>query len=150
MSIIKSAKYVGIQPVDSPVPDRKGETITIVFTHTFTKDVTSADILELAPIFAYGKIVDFQFETANIGAINLQIGLMTGEAGSNDAGRSCGSQLINGVAANAATGKSATLAAIAALQDAIGDTDTSIGLVPAATITAASNKTITVKLVIAA
>lgn len=150
MSVIKSANYIGMQPIDSPVPHRKGETITAIFTHTFTKDVAATDILELFPVFAHGKIVDFEFETANVGAINLTIGLMSGAAGSNAAGRTSGNQLINGVAANAASGKSATLAALAALQSGVGDTDVSIGLVPASTITAAANKTITIKVTIAA
>lgn len=150
MPIVKSKKYVGMQVVDSPIPHRKGETITEIFTHTFTQAVGTGDILELFPVFAGGKIVDFEFETANIGAINLNIGLMTGQAGSNDGGRVCGAELISAVAANAATGKAATLAALAALQAGVGQADRSIGLVPASNITAAANKTITIKVVIAA
>jgi hypothetical protein len=151
MPVIKSRKYVGRQPVDSPTPHRKGETITEIFTHTFTTAVGTADILELMPVFSHGKIVDFEFETANVGAIALNIGLMTGAAGANEPpARTCGSQLIAGVLANAASGRASTLAQMALLQNGVGDRDVSIGLVPAAPITAAANKTITIKLTIVA
>jgi hypothetical protein len=150
MALIKSKMFVGAQPVDSAVPHRSGETITVIYTHTFTAAVTAADILELYPIFAHGKIVGFEFETENVGAINLDIGLMSGESGSNDAARTSGDELIDGVAANSASGRAATLVKLAALQGGVGDKNVSIGVKPAADITAAANKKLHIKLTIAA
>jgi len=147
MSVIKSAMFVGSQPVDTPAPDRSGDTITQIITHTFTTALTTADILELYPVPAECRIVGFEFVTANVGTLDLDIGMMTGEAGSSTAGRTCGDELI--AAVDAATGGSTGLAALAALQDGVGDKNASIGLVTATNIAAGATKTITFKVTIA-
>lgn len=148
MALKKSALFKGSQPVDTPAPDRSGETLTVIYTHVFTQDVNVGDVLELYPTFAHAKIVGFEFETENIGAINLNIGLVSGEAGYQDDARTSGAELISAVAANAASGRASTLAQLSAVNAgaAARDKNFSIGLVPAANITAAANKKLHIRL----
>lgn len=145
MSIKQSAYFKGNARTPVPHPARKGEAIEYLFSHTFTEAIGTADILELFPVFPYGRIVGFDFETENVGAIAVDIGLMSGLPGSLDGARTSGDQLIDGVAANAASGRESTLGALAALAD-MGETPVSIGLKPAAEITAAANKKIHVRI----
>lgn len=148
MALKKSALFKGSQPVDTPAPHRAGETLTIIYTHTFTQDVNTADVLEIYPCFAGAHIVGFEFETENVGAINLNLGIVSGEAGVQDDARTCGNQLIAAVAANAASGRASTLAQLSALDVTANarDKNFSIGLVPAANITAAANKKLHIRL----
>lgn len=145
MSIKQSAYFKGNARTPVPHPHRKGEVMEYIFTHTFDEAVASTDILDLIPVFPYGKVVGFDFDTENVGAINLDIGLMSGTPGSTDASRTVGAEFIDGVAANAASGKETALSALAALA-ANGETPVSIGVKPASDITAAANKKLHVRL----
>jgi hypothetical protein len=146
MPIKQSAYFKGNARTPVPVPHRKGEVIEYLFTHTFTEAVAAADILDLFPVFPYGRIVGFDFAAENIGAINLSIGLMSGNPGSLDSARTVGTQLIN--AAVSTTPLASTLTQLAALA-ANGETPVSIGLVPSAEITAAANKKLHLRIRIA-
>ena len=143
MAIKQSAYFKGNARTPVPHPHRKGETLTFIFTHTFTEALADTDVLELFPIFPYGRIVSFEFTSANIGTAALDIGLMSGDAGSLDAARTSDDVLIDGVAANASTGTKTALADIAAIA-MNGETAVSVGVKTATTIAAASNKTLTV------
>ena len=140
MSTKQSAYFKGNARTPVPHPHRKGEVIEYLFTHTFTETVASTDVLELFPIFPYGRIVGFDFETENVGAINVDIGLMSGTPGDATSVRTCGAELANDVAANGAVAVKLTSLALLAALPANGETAVSIGLVPANDITAAANK----------
>lgn len=147
MPIKQSAYFKGNARTPVPVPHRKGEVIEYLFTHTFTETIGTADILELFPVFPYGRIVGFDFAAENVGAINLSIGTMSGASGSLDSARTVGSQLIN--AAVSTTPLASTLTQLAALA-AIGETPVSIGLVPSAEIVAGATKKLHVRIRVAA
>jgi hypothetical protein len=151
MAIIKSSMFSGSQPVDTPVPHRSGETITVIFSYTFSTTLAIGDIVELYPVFGHGKIVGFDFETENVGAIAIDIGLMSGEAGSNDQARTCGAQLISNVAANAAVAsRSSSILQLTALQGGVGDKNVSIGVKALAELVAGATKKIHIRAKIAA
>jgi len=148
MALKKSALFKGSQPVDTPSPHRSGETLTVIYTHIFTEAVEAGDVLEIYPTFAHAKIVGFEFETENVGAIALSIGIVSGEAGAQDDARTCSAELISGVAANAVSGRASSLAQLSAVNAgaAARDKNFSIGLVPASNITAADNKRLHIRL----
>lgn len=139
MSTKQSAYFKGNARTPVPHPHRKGEVIEYLFTHTFSEAVASTDVLELFPVFPYGRIVGFDFDTENVGTIALDIGLMSGTPGDAASERTSGDELIDGVNADASSGKETGLAALAALA-AMGETPVSIGVKPASNITAAANK----------
>ena len=147
MPIRQTNYFRGNARTPVPLPERKGEVMEYLFTHTFNETVNTADILELFPVFAYGRITGFDFATENLGSVDLTIGLMSGTPGSLDAARTSGSQLINAGAAG--TPAATALTALAGLA-AIGETPVSIGLVPSANITAGATKRIHIRIRVAA
>lgn len=147
MPIKQSNYFRGNARTPVPVPHRKGEAIEYLFTHVFTEDVNTTDILELFPVFPNGRITGFDFASENIGTVNLTFGLMSGNPGALDNARTSGNQLLN--AAAAATPAPATLLSLAAIPK-IGETPVSIGLVPSANITAGGNKRLHIRIRIAA
>lgn len=146
MPIKQSAYFRGNARTPVPVPDRKGQAIEYLFTHTFTEDVNTNDVLELIPVFPYGRITGFDFASENLGAVNLTMGLVSGESGSLDPARTCGSQLLN--AAAAGTPAPASLASLAALP-AMNEKPVSIGLVPSANIVAGGTKRLHIRIRVA-
>lgn len=145
MATVQSAYFTGNARTTLPQPHRKGETLTVLFTHTFNTAVTTADVLELVEIPPYAQIVGFEYASANIGAINVDIGIMSGTPGSTDASRTVGDEIVSAASiGTAAVVGVATLGAIAVN----GESKVSIGLQPASNITAAANKTVTIKLTI--
>lgn len=136
MSIIQSQYFKGNARTPVPHPHRKGEVIEFMFTHTFTETLGTSDVLDLFPIFPYGRIVGFDFICENVGTNALDIGLMTGTPGATDA-RTSDDVLIDGIAAN--TGGVTSLAALAAIAQN-GETPVSIGVKTATEITAGSTK----------
>jgi hypothetical protein len=143
MAIKQSAYFKGNARTPVPHPARKGEAIEYIFTHTFTETVATTDILELIPVFPYGRIVGFDFAAENIGAINLTMGLMSGAAGSLDAARTSGSGLIS--AAVSTTPLAATLTQLAAIAEN-GESPVSIGMTCSADITAGSTKKLHIRI----
>lgn len=149
MSTKQSAYFKGNARTPVPHPHRKGEVIEYLFTHTFTETVLAGDVLELFPVFPYGRIVGFDWDTENVGAINVGIGLMTGTPGDATSVRTVGTELASAVAANAVVASKLTgLLALAAIP-AMGETPVSIGLAPAADITAGSTKKLHVRIRVA-
>ena len=146
MPIKQSQYFRGNARTPVPVPDRKGEVIEYLFTHTFSEAVNTADILELFPVFSHGRIVGFDFASENLGAITLDFGFMSGTPGSLDATRTVDAALLNDAAAG--TPAETSLTALAGIA-AIGGTPVSIGLVPSANITAAANKKLHVRIRVA-
>lgn len=137
MAIKQSQYFVGNARTPVPHPHRKGEVIKYMFTHTFTEGLDTGDILELFPLFPYGRITGFQFIGENIGTNALDIGLMSGNPGSLDVARTSDDALIDGVAAN--TGGSTGLIALSALAEN-GESPVSIGVKTATEITAGATK----------
>ncbi|WP_126975577.1 hypothetical protein [Frigidibacter oleivorans] len=137
MAIKQSAYFKGNSRTPVPNPHRKGEVIEYMFTHVFAETVAAADILDLFPIFPYGRIVGFDCASENLGAVNLTIGLMSGSPGSLDAARTSGSELVNAGAAGAPA--TTALTALAALAQN-GDTPVSVGLKTSADIVAGATK----------
>lgn len=125
-----------------PEPKQTGQVACEITTHVFTEDVLTTDVLELFPLLPFGRIVGFEFISANLGAITLDFAEMTGDFASVDPARAMGTgaKLLMSVAA--AAGAVATLAQIAAFNKN-GDTARGIGLKPSANITLGATKTIT-------
>lgn len=120
---------------------RAGSPIILRHTHVFTQTVLAADVLELFTLPAYARVAKFEIISANVGAITATgIGLMTGTPGDTVNARTVGTELIAAGVLN--TTLTSTLLQLATLGK-IGDSPVSIGLDPAADITAAANKTIT-------
>ena len=143
MAIIQSNFFKGNARTPTADPHRKHETITQMFSHYFTEALTTADILDLFPVFPGAKIVGFEFICENMATEALDIGLMSGTPGSKDAGRTSGDELIDGIAAS--TGGSTALATLANLA-ANGDTAVSIGVKTATNIAAGATKALHVKI----
>lgn len=143
MPIKQSAYFKGNARTPVPHPDRKGIVMEYLFTHVFTEAVATTDILELFPIFPYGKIVGFDFATENVGPINLTLGLMSGTPGELNSARTSGAELIN--AGAAATPAATSLTAISAIP-AIGETPVSLGLKVSNDISAAANNKLHIRI----
>jgi len=144
MSTKQSTAFKGNARTPIPTPHKAGDAQTYLFTHVFNEAVLTTDVLELFPVFPNGKIVQFDYATENIGAINLNIGFLTGTPGDVVSARTCGSEFFAATAANTPSEAALlTLAAVAESADV-----KSIGLVPAANITAAANKKIHIRLTI--
>lgn len=141
MATIQSTFYTGVARPVFGNNFRSGSPIIFRHTHVFTTAVLAADVLELFTVPAYAQIARFRAITANVGAITATgIGLMTGTPGDTSAVRTVGTELIAAGVLN--TTLESTLLQLETLGK-IGDSPVSIGLDPAADITAAANKTIT-------
>ncbi len=143
MATVLSSLYLGANRIDIRRPTFSGMKMEMILTHTFLAQVATTDILDLFPIPAYAQLTEFEIINANLGALNLAIGLMTGTPGDTIAARTSGTQLFAAQAAGAQA--AVTLANIAALAK-IGDLPVSIGVVPSVNITAAANKTLTYRI----
>ena len=116
MAIVKS-NYTGGngRPVlHSPyVANVPAETIV---THTFTASVGASDILELAYLPPYCKVLGVDLLTVGTAAVTFTVGMMSGAVGSDDPARTSGSELFSAVTPT--TMQSAALTALVALQPA--------------------------------
>lgn len=136
MAVKRSRFTSGMSQTPVPVPNKAGVKHTLLVTHTFTEAVDAVDVLDLVSIGPNTRIVGLRMIGENIGAINLKVGNLTGTPGSTDAARTCGSEFFAAQAANAeATVPVLTLAGLSPYAS-----DVSIGIQPAANITAAANK----------
>lgn len=136
MAVKRSRFTSGMSQTPVPVPNKAGVKHTIIVSHTFTETVAAADVLDLVSIGPGTRVVGMRVIGENIGAINLKVGNLTGTPGSTDAARTCGSEFFAAQAANAeAAVPLLTLAGLSAYA-----ADMSIGIQPAADITAAANK----------
>lgn len=140
----QSSAFKGNARTPIATSHKAGDAHTYLFTHTFTEAVLTTDVLEIFPIFPNGKVVAIDFATENVGAINVGIGLMSGVSGDASSVRTCGTEFFAAAAANTpAAAALITLAAVARADDV-----KSIGLVPAADITAAANKKIHLRITV--
>jgi hypothetical protein len=142
MAIIQTALFTGMgRPGWPPTRFRVGSPIKFVHTHTFAATVESTDILELFEWPAHARFGLFTAITANVGAINVEIGPMTGTLGDTAGSRALvANRLITATAANT-TMVSTLLQRVTVGKN--GDMPLGVGLQPASNITAAANKTIT-------
>lgn len=132
MAIRKSIITGGMSRRQMPSPYVAHSPVTTIITHTFTEALAAADILELAALPPYCKIVSIEMIGEGTGATTFTVGFMSGDFGSSDPARTSGSELFNAVAASALA--QATIPALAALP--ASDAIRSIGVRPSATIAA--------------
>lgn len=130
---IKKSTYTGGMGrpfLHSPyVANVPAETIVV---HTFTEAVASTDILELAYLPPYCKVLAVDVLTVGTAAVTFDIGFMSGEVGSSDPDRTSGAELFDD--ATPTTQASASLANLAAITP-VGNAR-SIGVKPSANVAA--------------
>ncbi|MDP2047564.1 MAG: hypothetical protein Q8K33_01540 [Cypionkella sp.] len=143
MSTKQSAYFKGLARVQMPSPFKVGDGHTVLATHVFTEDVLTTDVLELIPLPPGCRVTGIDFVTENIGAININIGFMSGVSGDAVSVRTCGAEFFSAAAAN--TPAAAALLSLINAGIASGEIR-SIGLVPAANITLGATKKIHTRL----
>lgn len=144
MATKQSKFFTGMARTPIPHPVKAGSPCEIIFTHVFSTAVAETDVLELVTIPPGCRLTHVDFVSANLGSINFDLGLMSGTPGDATPERTCGAEIFDDQAAG--TAAAATLAKIAAIA-AMGDAaPKSIGFVPSAAITAATNKTLTLRI----
>lgn len=79
-----------------PRPQTSGAVHVARFTYEVKADVAAADIVEIGILPGYAKIVDAALYTegAAFGAVTADVGIMSGEVGSLDAGRTVGNEVF--------------------------------------------------------
>ncbi|WP_313348187.1 hypothetical protein [Paracoccus sp. (in: a-proteobacteria)] len=132
MAIKKSIITGGMSRRQMPSPYVAHQPVTTMISHIFNEALASADILELAALPPYCKIVSIEMIGEGTGATTMTVGFMSGAFGSSDPARVLGSELFNAVAANAKA--DAAIPALAALP--VTDSIRSIGVKPSANIAA--------------
>lgn len=132
MAIKKSNVTTGMARMQLPSPVAAYAPATMILTHVFSEAVATADILELAVLPPYCRVISAELIGEGTGATTFTVGLMSGEFGSTDPARTSGNELFSAVAGNAL--QTASLVSLAAL----GKTDTarSIGVRASAAIAA--------------
>lgn len=106
--------------------------VTVLIKHSFAEALATTDILELAVLPAYCKIIAADIKAVGTGATTFNVGLMTGSPNGSDEGRASGSELFSAVAPTDT--ESADIDALSDL-DAVA-ADTSIGITASAAIAA--------------
>lgn len=104
----------------APIAGQSGTVMKAVFEHTFTNAFTAAtDILEIGLMPAHARVVGATVIGAGFGgAITADVGLMTGDQGSNDDTRTLtGTEFFNDADVNGAEADMTTAAALAVSQD---------------------------------
>lgn len=137
MATKQTTIFKGMARRELPSAHKAGEAQEVIITHVFNEAVNTTDVLELFALPAGCRFLSFEYAAENIGAINANIGFMTGVPGDNVTARTSGTELVSAGSLNT-TGAEVTIATLAAI--ASTSDNRSIGLVPAANITAASNK----------
>lgn len=132
MAIKKSTYTGGNGRLQLPSPYVAKVPATVIIEHTFNESLAAADILELAYLPPYCRILDASLLTVGTAAVTFDVGLMSGEVGSIDAGRTSGDELFDGVTPTAQ--QNAALADLVAIQSA--DVARSIGVIPSGTVAA--------------
>lgn len=129
--------FSGMARRELPSPHKAGDVQEVIISHTFSAALATTDVLELFALPAGCRFLSFEFAAASIGAINANIGFMTGTPGDAINARTCGSELVSAGSLNT-TGTEVAIATLAALSS--DSNNRSIGIVPAADITASSSK----------
>ena len=114
---IKKSTYTGTtgrlmlhSPYEAQVPAEA------IISHTFTEAVAAADILELAYLPPFCRLLSVDMVTVGTGAVTATVGLMSGEVGSTDPARTSGNEIFNAVTPT--TEQRAALAALVAVEPA--------------------------------
>lgn len=130
---IKKSTYTGGSGramLHSPyVANTPAETIV---EHAFMEALGAGDILELAYLPAYCKILSAELVTVGTAAITFSAGFMSGRVGSPDPARTCGTELFS--AATPTTKAETGIPDLAGL--AVSDVDRSIGVVASGAVAA--------------
>ena len=116
MAIIKSRYTGGNGRKQLPSPYVAHVECVEFIDHVFTQPLTTADILELFYLPPNCRITDIRIVTAGTGAATMNMGLMSGEVGSDDADRTLGRQFFN-AQATPTNPQTASLAGLAAVAD---------------------------------
>lgn len=133
MAIIKSNYTGGNGRLVLPSPYVANVVTEELITHVFNKPVAAADILELAYLPPYCRVLGATIVAEGTGATTLDVGFMSGEVGSDDPARTSGTELFDAVAPTTET--DVTLLDIAAAGKS--EDARSIGVKPSALIAAA-------------
>lgn len=137
LAMIQQARYVKGGFVTQPC--RAGQVQEAIFSFTFDKDLPTTDILELAALPPFAKLMAVDLDDQNMGALNWTIGFMSGRVGDPNAARTSGAELFNAQAAG--TPASMTVENLAAIA-ATAETPLSIGVKTSALIAAGATKKI--------
>lgn len=99
MAIIQSDFAKGIK--DVPYPANAGQVCAARFFMTAPASLALNDILELAVIPPGCRVIDAVLDVDDLDsgtpAIVLDVGIMSGEVGSTDVGRTCGDEFFDGI-----------------------------------------------------
>ena len=122
-----------------------------LFIHDISAGVASGDILELAVLPPYARIIDAKLvNVGSLGAGSVDVGIMTGQTGNllDDAGaaRTCGNELFDDAAVTAGL---VAMTKTAGVLLASSDKDRSIGVLFNGAVTAGAGKQIGLLLTIA-
>lgn len=113
------------------------------FYYDASAGLLAADIVDLGVLPANAKIVDaYIYADASLGTANATVGVMSGDLGSTDSGRTLGTEIFNASAITNAHTALVRMTNPAAPKLAAGVTDRSIGLQVSADLTAGAGKTI--------
>lgn len=132
MAIKKSNITGGMSRRQMPSPYVAHQPVTTIITHVFEEAVAATDILELAALPSYCKIVSLEMIGEGAAAATFTVGFMSGEFGSNEPDRTVGSELFD--AEDASTMVAAAIPDLAVLETT--DVARSIGVQPAAAVAA--------------
>lgn len=66
----------------------------VIIEHTFTEALAAADILELAYLPPYCKVLSADIKSAGTAAVTFDVGFMSGDVGSNDPARTVDTALF--------------------------------------------------------
>ena len=77
------------------------------YSFNITGNLAANDIIELGPLPASAFPVDAILITDELGAVTLDVGVMSGDAGSTDQARTCGAELFSAAADGSAVRMSA-------------------------------------------
>ena len=142
MAIKKSTYTGGNARKQLPNPYVANTPAEVLITHTFTDALAAADILELAYLPAYCRVLSAEVFAAGTGATTFDIGFMTGDVGSPDAARVLTPDLFDDVTPT--TQASASLGTLAAI--AAAPVPRSIGVKPSADVAASGTKKLYLRL----
>lgn len=132
MAIKKSKITGGMARRQMQSPYVANQPVTTIITHEFAEALATADILELAGLPPYCKILSLDMIGEGTSTTTFTVGFMSGDFGSSDASRTSGNELFSAVAASALA--SAAIPALVALP--VSDAIRSIGVRASAAIAA--------------
>lgn len=113
MAILKSLISQAFARTQLPSPFMANAPVTVILTHPFAEAVALGDILELAALPPYCRILSAELIAEGTGTTTYTVGIMTGDFASPDPARTSGNEIFNAVAGNVQ--QSATIVNLAAL-----------------------------------